>query len=54
MPSGLRARRDDLELQLELLRRRKPSLEEEIYYEQLEKLLLELAHLYEQGALGSN
>jgi hypothetical protein len=41
-----RARRDDLEKQLGELRLRKGSLEENEYYRQLEKLLLEIAKLY--------
>jgi hypothetical protein len=43
----VRARRDKLELDLAALRERKSKLSEEKYYQELEKLLLELARLYE-------
>jgi hypothetical protein len=42
-----RARRDALESSLSKLRETKRALPEEVYYEQLEALLLELARLYE-------
>jgi hypothetical protein len=48
MPPDLRARRDELELELENLRRRKTTTPEAEYYSQLEALLIELARLYEQ------
>jgi hypothetical protein len=41
-----RARRDELELKIETLRGRKPSMSESDYYAQLDPLLLELARLY--------
>jgi len=42
-----RARRDELELSIAQLRELKGSLDEEEYYSRLEKLLLELARLYQ-------
>jgi hypothetical protein len=42
-----RAKRDGLELQISALREQKPKLKEEKYYQELEKLMLELAALYE-------
>ena len=48
MPPAIRARRDELELSIGLLRDRKGQLPESEYYAQLEKLLLELAKLYQQ------
>ena len=42
-----RARRDKLELQIAELRARKAKLNEEKYYQELEKLLLELAAVYD-------
>ena len=46
-----RAKRDALEQSVTQLRDRKPKLAEDEYYRQLEALLLELAHLYESGAV---
>jgi hypothetical protein len=46
----IRARRDELELAIDQLRDAKPQIAEEDYYRQLEKLLLELARLYDQSA----
>lgn len=43
----VRARRDQLELQISALREKKEKVKEEKYYQELEKLLLELAALYE-------
>ena len=43
----LRARRDQLELQIAALREKKEKLNEGKYFQDLEKLLLELAKLYE-------
>ena len=43
----LRARRDQLELQLSGLRDRKAKMNEEKFYQELEKILLEIARLYE-------
>ena len=43
----VRARRDRLELQLSTLREKKAKMNEEKYYQELEKLLLELAAVYE-------
>ncbi|HWD92801.1 MAG TPA: hypothetical protein VG938_10665 [Verrucomicrobiae bacterium] len=45
---ALRARRDELESQLSALRDRKPQLKEDDYYNQLEKILVEMAKLYEK------
>lgn len=47
LPPAVRARRDQLELQLSALRERKPKMNEEKFYQDLEKLLLELAALYD-------
>lgn len=47
LSSEVRARRDRLELQLAELRSRKAKLSEEKYLKELERLLLELAALYE-------
>lgn len=46
----LRARRDDLERQVEALRARKKDLGEAEYYRQLEVLLLDIARIYEAPA----
>jgi hypothetical protein len=43
----VRARRDQLELDVAALRERKAKMNEEKYYQELEKLLLQLASLYE-------
>jgi hypothetical protein len=45
----IRARRNELELSVSKLRELKRALPEEIYYEKLEALLLELARLYESN-----
>jgi hypothetical protein len=50
MPAELRARRDQIELELESLRVRKASMPEAGYYSQIEKLLIELARLYQGPA----
>ncbi len=47
LSAEVRARRDQLELQLAALRERKPRLNEEKFYQDLEKILLEIAKLYE-------
>lgn len=44
-----RARRDELELAIARLREAKAQMKEDDYYARLEKLLLDLAHLYQQG-----
>jgi hypothetical protein len=44
----LRARRDELEAQLSALRDRKAQMKEDDYYNQLEKILVETAKLYEK------
>lgn len=46
MPPEARTRRDQLELAVEALRQRKSTLGEDEYYNQLEKLLLQLGELY--------
>ena len=53
MPSGVRDRRDELELAVARLRERKGELEEEKYYARLEALLLDLARLYEERRVRS-
>jgi hypothetical protein len=47
MPPALRARRDELELALAKLRESRDRTDENEYYQQLEKVLLQLARLYE-------
>lgn len=47
LPAEARARRDELERKVAELRERKASQDEEAYYGQLEKLLVELARIYE-------
>lgn len=47
MPVEVRRRRDELELAVERLRRRKGQFSPEEYYAQLEPLLIEMARLYE-------
>jgi hypothetical protein len=49
MPSELRARRDELELQVMELRDRKESMAEAEYFTQLETLLVDLAKIYKQA-----
>ena len=48
MSPARRARRDELELKIEALRSKKGSIPEDQYYEDLEKLLVELARAYER------
>jgi hypothetical protein len=43
----IRARRDQLELRVAALRESKPKMKDELYFRELERLLLELAALYE-------
>ena len=45
----VRAKRDELELAIARLREAKNQIKEDDYYEQLEKLLTEVAQLYEQN-----
>jgi hypothetical protein len=47
MPAEVRRRRDELELAIESLRRRKAQLTADAYYSELEPLLVEMARLYE-------
>lgn len=47
----IRARRDELERQLESLRTRKKELGDAEYYRQLEQLLLSIARIYETSAI---
>jgi hypothetical protein len=47
LSAEVRARRDELELAIESLRQKKPSMSEGDYYSQLEKILIELARLYQ-------
>jgi hypothetical protein len=44
---SVRARRDQLELELSVLREKKPTMNEEKYFQELEKLLLQLAAVYD-------
>jgi hypothetical protein len=46
IPPAVRTRRDELELAIESLRQKKPSMQEAEYYAQLEPLLVQLARLY--------
>ncbi len=50
MSPDLRARRDEVELSLARLREAKQTLSETDYYQRLERLMLELARLYEPPA----
>jgi hypothetical protein len=50
LPPELRERRDALELAITKLREEKQALKEDDYYNRLEKLMLELAQLYEQSS----
>jgi hypothetical protein len=47
LPPEVRARRDELELQLARLRERKGQMSEDDYYAALEELLLDLARVYQ-------
>jgi hypothetical protein len=47
LPPEVRARRDELELQLARLRERKEQMSEDDYYAALEELLLDLARVYQ-------
>jgi hypothetical protein len=47
LPSTVRAKRDELELAIAKLRESKSQMGEDEYYGSLEKLLLDMAHLYE-------
>ena len=49
MPAKLRQQRDELELKVAALRAAKESMNEDEYYRRLEKLMLELARLYEKA-----
>ena len=48
LPAEFRAQRDRLELEVEALRAKKAAMGEADYYAKLEKLLVELARLYQQ------
>ncbi len=48
LPAEVRARRDKIELEIAKLREIKDKIPEDGYYQQLEPLLLDLAHLYEK------
>ncbi len=48
LPAKTRARRDELERAVDRLRQRKRELEEDVYYDLLEPLMIELARLYEE------
>ena len=47
LPPEVRKRRDELELKIAALRDEKQKLDEEEYYERLEKLMVELAQVYD-------
>jgi hypothetical protein len=47
LPAAARAKRDELELAIAKLRASKTQVAEDEYYRDLEKLMLELAHLYQ-------
>jgi len=49
MPPQVRAKRDELELAIAKLRESKSAMKEDDYYQNLETLLLEMAHLYQKG-----
>ncbi len=50
LPTEVRRQRDRLEQEIAAIRERKPSLDEDAYYDQLEDLMLRLARLYRDGA----
>ena len=50
LPPAVRARRDELEIEIARLRESKTQLGKDEYYPRLEALLLELARLYESGS----
>jgi len=47
MPLVWRQKRDNLELSILELRERKDTLDESVYFQQLESLLIRMAELYE-------
>lgn len=47
LPSAVRIRRDEMEIAVAKLRLAKPKMKEAAYYRELEKILLELAAIYE-------
>ena len=47
MPLEIRKRRDALELEVKALLRKKSEMDADAYYAQLEKLLLEIAKIYQ-------
>jgi len=49
MPPAVRTRRDELEVSIAQLRESKKQMAEDAYYEQLEKLLIEMAKLYQSS-----
>src|SRR5947207_11882481 len=52
LPSALRVKRDELELDIAQLRESKSQMEEEEYYRRLEPLLIEMAQLYQSIGAG--
>src|SRR5262249_14483763 len=54
IPIELRQRRDQLELSVAALRDQKAKLNEDEYYERLEKLMVELARLYREMQVNSH
>jgi hypothetical protein len=51
LPLAARQRRDALEAELEQLRNNREKLDQNTYYQQLERILTELAHLYDQAQI---
>ena len=49
IPLELRIKRDELELQVMRLRDSKENYHEDIYYPELERLLAQIAHIYQQA-----
>jgi hypothetical protein len=54
MPVEMRQRRDQLELAIAAVRDRKRALKEDEYYQQLEKLMVELARIYRDLPAGAH
>ena len=50
LPAAVRARRDEIEIELAALRQQKSQIAEDEYLQQIEPLLVELARLYEAAA----
>ena len=50
LPSAVRKQRNELELQIAQLRKRKSEMDADDYYKELELLLVKLARLYQKSA----